>query len=327
MYLRITFSIVIILLVGSCRSKKIEEKPSRLKLDIRLTEAEIDSLKSFIVQEYWKYDSVYFSPSHNCYFQQFVENELPSFGHYYDTVFRGVSVKHYFFPYTNFRFNLIRGSDGRFYYVGLSDWQYIFQGILNEKYVEMTRSEYRFKGDGSLRKLKLNASTEDAFNRIFQEDTLFHFSGYSDSFDAMRRAEGFVYSNYKYMQEGSGFPFVHTLGRSVSPPSVIQLMKKIKGAPLTQAELDMSESLERLIFFFMHERANLYHIEQVGILTFHFKKRMGLGRIVLSESLIPSLERPDISLMPGIDQLIDWSLYEECRDLPNIVVSESTDKD
>ncbi|GAB5527127.1 MAG: hypothetical protein Roseis2KO_49990 [Roseivirga sp.] len=206
--------------------------------------------------------------------------------------------------------------------MGLSDWQYVFQGILNEQYIETSRFEYRLKDD-NLTNLKLNASTEGAFNRIFKEDTLFHFSGYSDSFQALSNAEGFVYSNYKYVQEGGGYPFVHILGRQISLLKIRFLMEELKGSTLSDTELELSKRIEKRTYNSMIERTNLYHINKVGMLSFHFKKEITLGRITLEESLVPAMERPYISLLLGIDQLIDWSLYQDCRDLPNTIVSTS----
>jgi hypothetical protein len=299
-------------LFNSCKSRIQEEIVVRPTLDIRLSDQELDSLKSFIIEQYWKYDSVYFSPSDNCYFRQFVENELEMFGYYYDTLYEGISIKHYIFPYTNFRFNLIRGSDGTFYYLGLSDWQYIVESIVNAEYTEISTFNYQLNSGSERTFLDLHASTEGAFNRIFQRDTLFHFNGTANSYQAMSRAEGFVFHNYKWRKDGTGYPFIPIFSKHIAPGALKGLMEKYKGGELSENELRIEESYKRLIFYYMDERADLYEIDQVGILSFHFRK--GISKISLDQSIFPTKNRPYISLNPAIDSLIDWNLYEECRD-------------
>lgn len=305
---------ILLIIISSCGTKTTEEVMIRPKLDIRLSEGELDSLKSFIIDQYWKYDSVYFSPSDNCYFRQFVENELEVFGYYYDTVYQGISIKHYSFPYTHFQFNLVRGSDGRFYYVGLSDWEYIIRNIIKDYYVENESYSYDFKySDHSF--LDINSSTQTALNNVLQNDTLFNYKNSNrmrDRYWKRSVAEGFVFHNYKMHREGGGYPLVPIFGKTLGPTDVKLSMEKLKGGKLSDNELIAGEKYGKLTYYFTNERANLYELDDLGILAFHFTD--GNGAVQIQQSFFPAKTR-DIIGYPCT--IIDWSLYKECRDLPN----------
>ncbi len=93
---------------------------------------ELNKVKSFIVEEYFKYDSINFNRYDNCYFQTYVRNEINDL--YFDHYVKDIGIKYFHCPYNNFDFVLLK-SDCSYYYYGISD-PYIYRAMLESKYEE-----------------------------------------------------------------------------------------------------------------------------------------------------------------------------------------------
>ncbi len=116
----ITFVIIITILQLGCKRKVIQNNDV-----LKIADNELIVVKKTILDGYKKNDSIFYSPQENCFFESYVNNELcgPYIYKYsyYDRIYQGISIKYFFCEYTNFHFALLKGSEGKFYYIGFSD--------------------------------------------------------------------------------------------------------------------------------------------------------------------------------------------------------------
>jgi len=284
--------VLFLLSLLTCASNKTEEVVARPKLDIRISAEELEKFKTVILEGYEKYDAHLFSDKVNCFFRAFIENELHRYGQYWDTVFGGISIKHYWCEFNEFSFNVVRGSDGRFFYLGLSDLIKIESMIDSAYTYSEFESEYTYKS-GEPDWLPLEMSNVSVLNEILSTDTLFTLkSGFHSICKNYRKgdfAQNLVFYNYRRRPHFMGYPSTSLFTVDTPWYNARQRLEDIRGGNLTDADRQLLEKQWDYIYKSSDGGIEIVSLSSYGLMAFEFLHTD--STIQLKQYFLPKLKR------------------------------------
>ena len=266
----------------------------------------INTIKAVIVEGYEANDAELFSEEINCFFKQFVKNELHLFGEYYDTIFEGFSIKHYFCPYNELRFNIIRNSKGKYHYLGLTDLLKV-EGLLDSSYhSEVGVQQYQYNS-GKLELMALNTSSIETLNKIIANDSLFKKAKglYSETRNLIKEdlAHSFIFHNYKKRNVYMGRSLVSIFSLESPWISANQLLEKTKEAPLTKDDRHLLTRFGNIDYSGPDGNMKVLNLSDYGLMA--FEVRHTDSTFWFRQYFVPKLQRYS---MAGCD-VTDWQKY------------------
>ncbi|GAB5524256.1 MAG: hypothetical protein Roseis2KO_21280 [Roseivirga sp.] len=278
---------------------------------IYISSLELSNIKDLVLKEYRSNDSIFFSETDNCLFENFINNDLAKAGMYYDVIFNGILIKYYYCPYNDFYFNIVKGSGGEINYVGLTDLVYFTKGV-NEKYNQGDNSLSLRYSDSTLSILEQGWSSVDYLNDILSKDTLF----YVDSFKELTEAEvarkidlieGFIFRSYVKKIEGFGYQTESYFDDRVDPAVFRDQLVELKGASLVSDEEKVYRDLHPLLYYHLDKRMDMYRIRNSGLVGFLIEP--DVNGFALREMFIPQMNK---QIVPGLG-LNYAAYYPDCN--------------
>lgn len=257
-----------------------------------ISDDDFKEIKETILISYNEYDTVFFTPLENDHFEEFINSKLSSFGRYYDTVFQGLLIKHFYYPRNNFWFSIVKGSDGAFYYVGFTDLKYFEDGIKNEYRITDKYSIYQ---DSSLSEVKENWNTSSYIRDITANDPLFKnvpsdLASESVPYYRLNQVQGLVFQLYQKQIEGFGYQFVPFFDERISTVNLKNYFLRLKtdGDSLNQREEQLFTKYANKLSTGAPKSVMMFNMQDIGIVALEI--RIG-GTIDLIETFIPKLIR------------------------------------